>query len=470
MNDEALAEGSLRALPGGDEALERIEHLEAWWGRRASLAKGAAPDGGAAIDVDVVLLGGGLWLVLAPYLARRGLTVAVVDRGVIGRGHREWNISGPELESLVKSGLFTRDEIDALVVARYRQGICRWHEGGTWPVHGLLDHAVDGEAFLKSLREKAEAAGVRLFDRHAVTSVTPGRGGVEIVAGRLTLVARIAVDALGAASPHARVDLGCPTVGGVLRGLPEGDAPHEITPDVGDVLVTIDHRDAGRQHVWEGFPGRRGDFTAYLFHYARARSLGPRPLLSLYGRFFRERPRYKRGEAEIARLTYGIIPGWTRLTPAPVVPDRLLLVGDAAARHSPLTFCGFGSMVRSFAAIGDGVVAALACGDFSSRRLSSLCPEPELLRGVGGLALLLAEANRPEPADATNRLLDAAFRSLFEAGDRAYGRFLRDEATLVELAAFMWATSKKRPSVARDIVAHLGAREVARWAKVAMGA
>jgi lycopene cyclase CruA len=234
------------------------------------------------------------------------------------------------------------------------------------------------------------------------------------------------------------------------------------------VLVTVDHRDGGRQHVWEGFPGRPGDFTAYLFHYARTGSLGPTPLLSLYGRFFRTRHRYKRGDAELARLTYGIIPGWTRLTPAPALPERLLLVGDAAARHSPLTFCGFGSMVRSFAVIGDGLIAALADGDLSSRRLSSLAPEPELLRGVGGLALLLAEAHRREPADATNRLLDAAFRSLFEAGDRAYGRFLRDEARLVDLVSFMWTTSRRRPSVYRDLAAHLSPSELARWARVAV--
>ncbi|HEU4405849.1 MAG TPA: lycopene cyclase [Polyangiaceae bacterium] len=475
MNDVELARGRLREAPDGAEAIDRIEHLERSWGGRAPLERlpfDAPP--GAPVDVDVAVAGGGLWLVLAAALARRGLRVAVLDRAPVGRAHREWNVSGKELAPFVASGLFRPAELESLVVARYARGVCRWHGGGAYPVQGVLDHAVDGRAFLEAVRAKALAAGARLLDRHELTGFGASGGGVLVRAreaggGRVELRARVLVDALGAASPHARVDLGCPTVGAVLGGLREGEAADEVDPLTGDILATTEHRDEGRQHVWEGFPAGGGDYTTYLFHYARAAELGPAPLLSLYGRFFRLRPRYKRdgrGGAELRRLTFGIIPGWSRLGPAPAPPaDGVLLVGDAAARHSPLTFCGFGSMARSFLPIAEGLARAIDEGDLSAARLGRLAPEPPLLRGVGALALLLAGPRRPRDPASTNRLLDAAFRALHARGNAFYASLLRDEMPLRDFVSFLYRTSKYRPEVYRDVGAYLGPGELWRWGR-----
>jgi lycopene cyclase CruA len=472
VNDVALGEARLRGCPGGDEALERIAHLERSWGRRVALAPLAPPDTSRP-DADVIFLGGGLWLTLAPYLARKGLRVAVLERGRAGVGHREWNISGPELEALVRSGLFTRDEVDSLVIARYRHGVCRWHEGGSWPVTGVLDHAVDGEAYLAAVRAKAEAAGVTLLDGHQVDGLGAGASGVAVRArdrsgSHVTLLGRVAVDALGASSPHARVDLGCPTVGGVLGGLARGDGPEEVNPEVGDILVTTEHREERRQHIWEGFPAR-GALTTYLFYYARAEALPERPLLALYGRFFRTLPRYKRGDPEVLRLTYGIIPGWSRLRPAPSSPaDRVLLVGDAAARHSPLTFCGFGSMVRSFAAVGDGLARRLEQGRLDAASLDALQPDLPLLRGVGALALLMAEPRTTrlgaDDPGATNRLLDAAFGSMHRRGNGFYASLLRDEMAPADFVRFLYGTSLLRKEVYTDVWRYLAPGEAGRWA------
>lgn len=473
MNDEALAEARLRELPGGAEALDRIAHLERTWGQRLALAPLVGPDAGAALDVDVIFAGGGLWLTLAPYLARRGLRVAVIERRRAGTGHREWNISGPELPALEHSGLFDSGEVAALIAARYDHGVCRWHEGGTWPVRGVLDHAIDAGRYLAAIRQKAEDAGVRILDEHAVDGLGVGAGGVRVRArgasGAVELTGRVLVDALGSASPHARVDLGCPTVGGVLTGLARGQAPDEVNPTVGDILVTTEHREQGRQHIWEGFPGDTGQLTTYLFYYARADALPERSLLSLYGRFFRLLPRYKRGDARVERLTYGIIPGWSRLGAPPRPPsDRVLLVGDAAARHSPLTFCGFGSMVRSFASIGDGLVRAIEQGDLSAASLDALQPDLPLLHGVGLLAFLMAEPRAglfggDAPAT-TNRLLDAAFGGLFQGGNAMYASLLRDEMSLPDFTRFLYRTSRLRPGVYTDVWRYAGPGEVGRWA------
>ena len=115
---------------GGAELLERLDHLDAV--KRASRAPDAtsarlpAPREDDAMDADVVIAGGGLWSMIAPLLARRGLRVVVVERARAAQSHREWNASGPELDALVAVGLLDCAVLERLVVARYAYGTCRF--------------------------------------------------------------------------------------------------------------------------------------------------------------------------------------------------------------------------------------------------------------------------------------------------------------------------------------------------------
>lgn len=442
------------------ETLEHLEALERGFAERArcDIAADGGPDRGAHVDFDVVLAGGGLSLVYAAYLAQRGLRVAVFDKRRIGCGHREWNISRAELHPLVDSGLFTQAEVDALVQLEYDHGICRWHGGGTHPVHRVLDCVVDAERLLDGLRARAERAGATLLDYHALAGYGVGAGGVAItLSPARTLSARVLVDGMGAQSPHAAFDLVCPTVGGVMRGL-------EVDPRVGEILVTTEDIEDDKQHIWEGFPGPDGRFTTYLFHYTEPQHLPARPLVSLYERFFATLPRYKRGDAELVKPTYGFIPAYSRLRPMPAARDRVLLVGDAAGRHSPLTFCGFGSMIRSFLPVADALRARLDDDRLDARALASVWRDPPGLAVMGGLTLMMVPGRRPS-ADprAVNQLLDAAFASLSELGDEVYGAFVRDQIGFSDFVRFMRATAKKRPTIYDEVFAQLSRAELARW-------
>lgn len=469
------ARGRVRAS-GGPELTERLEHLDRM---RASSApprdeRLAPPDAGTAIDVDVAIVGGGLSLLVAPVLASHGLRVAVFERARAGVAHREWNASGPELRALVDGGILDAEELERIVVARYRSGICRFHGGGSWPVTGVLDHAVDAGALLEHVRALAVARGVVVHDDSTLEAHGEGRDAIAARfrhgnGGVSNVVARLLVDARGASSPYATADLVCPTVGGVMRGLAPGDAADEIDPSTGDILATIDDADDhGRQHVWEAFPGRDAQATVYLFHYARAGFGGG--LLDLYARFFDELPRYKRGDATLLRPTFGFIPGWSRLTPAPRAPGRrMVLVGDAAARHSPLTMCGFGAMLRSFApaahAIADAVHRPRALDALQGR----VAHDASIHAVAGALAAVMASGGLR--GGTLNALLDAAFASLHEAGDATYGALLRDEMTPRAFVSFLRGTATRAPSVYRDVLRSLGPSAITRWgARVAYGA
>lgn len=496
-----------------EDALRHIAYLDQRFRRRSQVA--LSPRRQTARDpapprFDVVLAGGGLSLIYAVALGQAGHRVAVFDRRRIGCGHREWNISRDELRPLVESGLFTAAEVDRLVRMQYESGFCRFAGGGTYSVRDVLDCVIDAEALLEGLRERAAAAGVVLLDHHELVGYSLARRGDGDRAGDgvdvhvrpvpsatrraqpgrdneaaapdgppvSTLRARLFIDGLGAASPHARFDLCCPTVGGVLDGLQLGSGPLEMDPSVGEILVTTEGIEAGQQHIWEGFPAppapkdadapsRR--MTVYLFYYARPRCLdrvGPYPLLSLYERFFETLPRYKRGPLRLVRPTYGYIPAYTRLGPMPTAPsDRVFLVGDAAGRHSPLTFCGFGSMIRSFWPVTQGLLRCLRDDQLDQATLSALWREPPALQVLGGLTLMMSPPE-DEPVDepeGINQLLDAAFAALHAMGQKAYAAFLKDDFDAATFVRFMLDAAARHPAVYRKVFVHLSPTEVATW-------
>jgi len=449
------------------ELVERLEHLDA---QRAAPVRDddspVAPDAGATADYDVVLAGGGLSTLYAPMLARLGLRVAVFERARAATTHREWNASHRELQALARAGLFSPAEVDAMVVARYREGFCRWHGGGSYPVVNVLDHAVDAGALLAQTRSRAEAAGVKFFDGHTLVGHATGPGTIALrfrtASGPVACTARLMLDARGASSPSATADLVCPTVGGVLQGLDVGSGPRQIDPGVGEILVTTEHVEDRRQHIWEGFPGRPGETTVYLFYYDRTERVGAGALMALYARFFATLSRYKTGAARLVRPTFGFIPGWSRLSPAPRSPSpRIVLVGDAAARQSPLTYCGFGATLRSVEPAARRIAQHLLDGPRATSSLDPVVHDTPLHAGTGALAHMIASPDG-DPA-ALNTLLDAAFATLAEMGPAAYQRLLRDEMEAAEFVRFLHRTSVKRPEVYPAVFRVLGAGGVSRW-------
>jgi lycopene cyclase CruA len=451
---------------GGDVLLERLEHLDGVRRAAPSTSDTDAPNvrpptAGDLFDADVLLAGGGLWSVLAALLASRGLRVCVVERARAGQSHREWNASAPELEALVACGLVDRALLEQLVVAKYRRGTCRFAGGGEYPVHGVLDCAVDATALLAHARAAAERAGARFLDGHEVIAHAASTEGARVRVrprGRppFELATRVLVDARGAASPYATSDLVCPTVGGVLEGLAEGSAPDEIDPTTGEILATVDGVEDGRQHVWEAFPGRPRQATVYLFCYSRADASERPSLLALYARFFATRGAYKRGDARLVRPTFGTIPGWSRLSPAPRTGEpRVVLVGDAAGRHSPLTYCGFGAALRSLATTADDVARRV------EGRVASPAHDEPIHALTGALARLMSSGTLR--GDALNRLLDAAFATLHELGGEAYAALLRDEMRPADFVAFLRATARRHPAVWGTVMTGLGPWDAARW-------
>lgn len=451
--------------------LDVLGQSDAWRGSACALPRlSAAPTAQAAYDFDVALLGGGLSLLVAPLLARQGLSVVVIERAVPGVVHREWNASAQELQVLVQTGLVTAARLEALIVNRYQTGLCRWHGGGTYRVQGVLDCALDAGALLADARDAAIAAGVTLWQHAWAGGEQAGPHGVAIglwpdmpaapnEAAKQVINVRVMLDGRGVQSPYACADLMCPTVGGVLEGLDEGDGPKQVNNKIGEILVTTDDVAQGRQHLWEGFPGREGLTTVYLFYYARRQDVPVAALTSLYRRFIHHLGDYKTGRARLVRPTFGFIPGWSRLTPPPRAPHvNIILMGDAAARQSPLTFCGFGAMLRSLTGVCDAVVARVA-----NKRCAPVAVDDAAVHAAtGALTRLMAQPSTRQP-QRLNALLDAAFKTLHAMGNDDFAALLQDRMRLETFVRFLYRTSRIHPGVWQDVREGLGILTSARW-------
>ncbi len=186
------------SMPGGEEGLRAVAQLESRWKglHTQPVAEpfqyvshsSRLPRCPGENCYDVVIAGGGLGLVAGAALAARGLRVMVFDRERVGAAHREWNISERELGSLVRWGLFTREELSDTVAARYRRGVISFDAEGTGlaacplQVNGVLDVALDAQKVLDLARRRfLDAGGTILEERRFVRLHMARRGPVASV-------------------------------------------------------------------------------------------------------------------------------------------------------------------------------------------------------------------------------------------------------------------------------------------------
>ena len=458
---------ALKTTDSFESTLEHILALENRWQAPKSEPTDR-PDGEAQKSYDVVLAGGGISIVFALMLAKQGLKVAVFDRRRIAEAHREWNISYNELQAFDKAGVFSQPELDKFINLRYERGIVRWHGGSEHAVTGVLDCAVDAQKLLDGLREKLVRERVDLYDHCAISTFKQRKNDLLLTVVdksncKELISCRLLLDGRGAMSEYGEFDIVCPTVGGVLSNLECGEAYDQVDTKTGEILVSLEGVECGKQHIWEGFPTRDEMMTTYLFYYSDPEKLGKNPLLNLYERFFRKLHTYKKGDAVVEKPTYGFIPGKTRLSNCSVsFCDRIYLVGDAAGLHSPLTFCGFGSVVRTFEEISVQLHKLLLEDRLDQKSLNKVNCQAQGLRVMGGLALMMIadRLDNSENSSIINELLDDAFNVLAARGESVYRDFMQDKIKFSDFVSFMLVVSNRRPSVWREVLARMSGNEM----------
>ncbi len=421
----------------------------------------AAGDG----DVDVIVCGGTLGIFIACALQCRGWRVAVLEKGVLRGRDREWNISRTELAAFLRLDLLAEAELERAIATEYNPGRIAFHGGGEFFVRDVLNIGIDPVVLLDTLKAKFLAAGGVVWELTTVQGVAIAPDGVCVRAsagdGDRTLAGRLAIDAMGHFSPIARQARGgvapdgiCLVVGGCATGLPQRD--------VGDLIATIAPAQASYQEFWEAFPARDGR-TTYLFTYLDPRRNDLPSLEDLAARYLAELPRYQ--EADPDRIAFvevlcGFFPAYRR-SPLQSPWPRLVHVGDSSGAQSPLSFGGFGAMVRHLERLTLGIDAALRCDALSRDDLALLQPyQPNL-----GVTWLFQQAMLPPPGDRdrVNRMLSTVFAAMHRLGDGVLKPFLQDVVQFGGLSQAMLATALADPLLIAQVAAQVGGLELLSW-------
>ncbi len=222
----------------------------------------------------------------------------------------------------------------------------------------------------------------------------------------------------------------------VMGGCYDGTPAHLNT--TADLLYTFDDVDpaSGLQWFWEAFPADQGRArTAYMFAYTDADPSRPsfREMLTTY---FDQLANYQDISLDDIRFRRVLMGGFPCWQDSPLQPafNRVLQVADASAAHSPLSFGGFGSLLRHLPRLTAGITDALECDRLDRDSLAWLQPyQPSLscswlYQRSMGLAPGHLEGSGSGvqlPADHVNRLLVCNFHVMRLLGDRFMRPFLQ---------------------------------------------
>ena len=418
---------------------------------------------GADPSYDVLICGGTLGILLGAALAQRGWRVALLERGQLRGRDQEWNISRQELETFVAMGLLTEAELKDAIATNYNPARIGFHQGPDLWVKVVLNIGIVPGILLETLKQHFLAAGGTLHEHTPFSCATVHPNGVTVQAGEQTLTTKLLVDAMGHFSPIVQQarrgqspDAVCLVVGTCAQGYPANNT--------GDLITSFTPIQRQCQYFWEAFPARDGR-TTYLFTYIDAHPTRP-SLETLFDDYFALLPTYQSIELDqltFQRALFGFFPAY-RNSPLRYPWSRVLAVGDSSGHQSPLSFGGFGAMVRHLPRLTDGIHEALATDQLSAQSLGWLHPyQPNLAVTWLFQKAMSVATHQSLPPDRINQLLNTIFSDMAALGDDVLRPFLQDVVQFGPLAQTLLRTSVYHPALVAKILPQVGIPAVLRW-------
>ncbi|WP_017299124.1 FAD-dependent oxidoreductase [Nodosilinea nodulosa] len=461
-----LTEQMISGLPGNPWAgLERADEL--WLRYRTGnlpeahvIHQATAPL--ESVDWDVVICGGTLGILVGAGLAQRGWRVALLERGVLQGRQQEWNISRRELAALTELGLLTEQELADAIASQYNPARIQFGEGEPLWVNDVLNVGVDPRGLLARLKAKFLAAGGQLFEHNAFEAAWVHPNGV-LVKAEQPFTTRLLIDAMGHFSPlvrqargAAKPDAVCLVVGTCAQGFPANDT--------GDLIVSFTPIRHQCQYFWEAFPARDGR-TTYMFTYmdADSRRLSLTEFFEEYWRLLPEYQQVSLEDLRVQRALFGFFPCY-RQSPLRYSWGRTLAVGDSSGSQSPLSFGGFGAMIRHLERLIDGIDEALGCDRLTASALGELQPyQPNLSVTWLFQKSMSVGVDQTLSEQHINRMLTAIFAAMAELGEPTLKPFLQDVVQFPALAKTLAVTSIKYPGLVAKIIPQVGIGALASW-------
>ncbi len=352
-------------------------------------------------DADVIVAGGGpAGAAVARHLARRGISVVVLDRVNFPRDKVCGDFVGPA--ALVELGALGVRDMDGYLASNVARRAALYLDGKElisrlfprlegMPAYGRVVPRYILDNWIVS---SARQAGARLMTGYPVVGFKIAGDGVmvEVAApnGRLTLRSRLLIGADGSSSTVARV----------MRGSapPRGDrivavrAYYENVGGADDQLDLYFTSEAFPGYYWL-FPTGRGEANVGLGMALETIPAHDETPVALLNRLI-EKDAALAARLKGARLR-GKIVGWPLITynhRLPIVTDRVMLIGDAAGLINPLNGEGIQYALLSARWAADTVAQCVRRGDFSAAALAPYAAKVEReLRYDMALARLIVQ-------------------------------------------------------------------------------
>lgn len=412
---------------------------------------------------DVVICGGTLGVLLGATLARRGWRVALLERNILKGRDQEWNISRNELRTFVDLGLLSEAELETAIATEYNPARIYFEGGDDLWVRDVLNIGVDPVYLLETLKRVFLSAGGELMENTPFSSAQVAPNGVLVTAGDKTLTTRLLIDTMGYFSPivqQARQghppDAVCLVVGTCATGYSNNQT--------GDLIASFTPIKHQCQYFWEAFPARDGR-TTYLFTYLDAHP--DRITLSdLFEDYFQLLPEYQGvslDQLQFKRALFGFFPAY-RNSPLRFSWDRLLAVGDASGHQSPLSFGGFGAMIRHLERLTNGIDDALRQDQLRASALGWLQPyQPNIAVTWLFQKAMSLGVDQSLNKHQINTLLTTIFQDMAALGDPVLRPFLQDVVQFLPLAKTLLRTSIYHPMLVAKILPQVGIPAVLDW-------
>lgn len=461
-----LTEQILSQIPGN--ALEGLRRVDRLW---QSLKEDALPVPQlvkqselplGTVDWDVVICGGTLGILIATTLANLGWRVTLIERGILRGRDQEWNISRKELEVFLELNLLTEEELEKAIATQYNPARVGFLGGKDIWVTDILNIGIDPVYLLETLKLKFLAAGGKLLENSTFQGAVIHPDGI-LVETNENLKTRLLIDAMGNFSPIVqqarqgqKPDSVCLVVGTCAKGFPENKT--------GDLIYSFTPLENQCQYFWEAFPARDGR-TTYMFTYLDAKPQRP-SLEEFFAEYLRLLPEYQNvqlAQLEFVRALFGFFPSY-RQSPIKMPFDRILPVGDSSGAQSPLSFGGFGAMVRHLERLTNGIHQALECDRLSQNDLSLLQPyQPNLAVTWLFQRTMSVEINQKVAPEQINHLLAAVFLEMENLGDSVLKPFLQDVVQFSALTKALLKTQFSHPEIVIKIIPQVGILALIDW-------
>ena len=166
----------------------------------------------------------------------------------------------------------------------------------------------------------------------------------------------------------------------------------------------------------------------------------------------------------VSRALFGLFPSYTD-SPLPCRFDRIVQVGDSSGLQSPLSFGGFGSLLRHLDRTTGAILDALECEVTQKEALTSMQPYLPSLSTMWLFqkAMSVSVGKNVFDAHMINKVLSSNFKTMDKLGSGVMMPFLQDVIQAPGLAATIGGMSLFDPLLVPPLLRWVGPLPVVVW-------